>query len=200
MNALILSIVTLLPVNTSPYEYRYFHEAVPLEVDVTRIAVLAPEGLGAGEVGALSEAGLQPQDLTPHPITGWYWASLPSALRTAQGVEETVARMAADQRLRFVTPVFHTGDPDLPQFPTADIIVSFNEGVNGADALAILQSAVPGKVEPAGWEVLPNTYVIHSDLASGTAVLEAANALAVRDDVQFAVPDRVITGRQELIP
>jgi thermitase len=80
------------------------------------------------------------------------------------------------------------------------IFVGFAKGVGDARARAILRAAVPGAVLEPDFARMEGVYRVHTPLTSGFDVLEAANALAARDDVRFAEPDLLLHGVVDNLP
>jgi subtilisin family serine protease len=126
-----------------------------------------------------------------------------SALGVAGGAEvvsgwHVVARdagIAGD----FYSPVF-VDDLGGNTFPTSAMLVGVAEGLTSQEALAIVNRVAPDATIIRQYEFIPGVYLVESGAIDGAEVMTLANRLADQDDVRFAEPDMVFSGRGELIP
>lgn len=178
----------------------HFKTPEPLQLDAGRVALLRTAD-AATPAAALSKAGLS-ADMQSLSIKGWFTAPIIQQARgAAAGVNDvaTAVRTAATARgVRFASPVF-VGDNGGPVIVTPTILMQFAATVSGDRARTIIADAGVGVIEASNWGHMPNTYKISCSLPDGFAVLAAANALALRDDVLFAEPDMLFTGSNEIV-
>ena len=183
------------------YHYRYFKESRALVLDPGRVAVMAPEGRDAGRVhDALSAVGLSGNRAAAHSIRSWAVAGTDGARGVAAGgVERAVDALAAREDVGFASPVFIDGLGG-EMFVTGRVLVRFRDGIDGARIAGLFKDhgfVVGGE---ANWGGMRGAYRATAGSKNGFSVLAAANALAMRDEVLFAEPDMVFTGRGGFTP
>ncbi|MHC4990241.1 MAG: S8 family peptidase, partial [Planctomycetota bacterium] len=91
----------------------------------------------------------------------------------------------------FVSPVFRGRFGPLLVRP--EIFVRFEDGISPRRAEAL--ATIAGEIVETDAAGVPGVYRVRSALATGLAVLDAANTLAALPEVRFAEPDMVVTGR-----
>jgi subtilisin family serine protease len=176
----------------------YFKDRRPLALDPTRIAILADSDRAqAGVLDSVTRVLPTGTRVEPSVVRGWQTA------RHDDGFGSTADVLVAADALtlwpdQFVTPVF--ADEYGPLHPTPWILVQFAERLDHIVVEAILAGADAAAVTIEPFGDLPNAYRVRSAHRNGVDVLSAAERLAQREDVLFAEPDMLATGRFELIP
>lgn len=125
--------------------------------------------------------------------------SRPLIARPGQIAVLQTSRLAADNPVDFVSPVFVDRD-GVTITVTPDILVEFNDDVPAQRAEQILAQANDGDITERDWSEMRGAYRIRSRFKRGEDVLDAANALAEQPEVKFAEPDMIFTGHGSLIP
>jgi len=175
--------------NTEFYHYCR-DQLIPLTLDVSRIGLYTPGGLGAEATDALTRVEIQVSDMTSGTLPGWYYAAVPASKAEVCGVQQIVAALAAEPAFDFVTPVFLEDSGPLRM--TQDIIVQFSSELPQSDAQNILDATQAGEITR---QLLPSTYVVRSPSRNGFTVLDAANHLKEQyPEVTFAEVDAIFTG------
>lgn len=166
---------------SSPSLVRFeYKRAVPLRLDLTRIAVRAAEA---------------PEPDAEALMPGWWLVPTPGVTSLAQ-MRSLVAARTADAAAAFTSPVF-LDDEGGPMALTPDILVRM---AGGSTAMLSAQTLPPGAVVERSWSHLGSMRTIKTGLRNGFSVLSWANALAVRSDVRLAEPDMIFTGEQDFVP
>ncbi len=182
------------------YHRHYWKARIPLRLDGSRIAILQRAGRSAAQRG-VPALGIAPAQVQAWPIAGWSLVPAGDVAREA-GPKELEARIGAllqDDTIDFASPVF-LDDEGGPLIITPDVLIGFGDGVDEAGARAILEQSAPGSIVEAGYGGMNGVFRVRGAARSGLAVLDIANALAQRDDVRYAEPDLIFTGRGGLIP
>jgi len=189
------------PESDTPLGYVYFKEPQVLDQDVSRIAVLGGSSTVADGRDGLRESGaaIDAESATAWPIPGWTIVSTLPQARSARQVRASVERLAAMPQVGFVSPVFR-GAHGGPIIPTSTVLVRFRSSVTARQVESILAECKAGTIVKSDWANLQGAYKIQTAARDGYAVLDIANALAGRDEVIFAEPSFIFTGRGELIP
>ncbi|HKE01819.1 MAG TPA: S8 family serine peptidase, partial [Planctomycetota bacterium] len=197
--ALLFSAQPLLsqPPREEPARYFYFKESRELVRDLARVAVF-DESAGALDA-RLAVLGVDASAVHAWPIRGWALVDVPAERRTTDGVGAWIADLASSGAIAFASPMF-VGLDGGPLFPTRDLVVGFEAGVDAASAEAAISAAAPGMRLDRDWTGMPGVYRWRSSFRSGVDVLAAANALALLPSVTFAAPDMVFTGHGGHIP
>ncbi len=177
--------------------YSYFKDPVPLAVDQTRLAVFSN-----AQAPDLQPFGIPPDALSDHVVSGWSIASLTNLAGGFQAMPEPIqlaGQLVAANAADFVSPVFL--DPrGLPVIVTRDILVRFADGVTPDQARALLADHEAGDILESDKGGIPGLFRIRTRLTSGIDVLNLANMLADRPDVEFAEPDAIFTSVKHLTP
>lgn len=129
------------------------------------------------------------------------------AVRSARGVAgapEAVAGwhvVARDAGIAgdFYSPVF-VDDLGGDTFATSAMLVGVDAALTAQEALAIVQRIAPTATIVKAYEFIPGVFLIESGANDGAEVIRMANRLADQDDVLFAEPDMVFSGRGALVP
>jgi len=197
---LILSRASAEPGPEAGYHRYYWKERVELRLDSSRLAILQIQGRLALQRG-VPALGIAPEQMRAWPIAGWSLAPAVGAARGEgqQDVEARIEALLQDGTIDFASPVFLDDDGN-PLIITPDVLIAFDPNLDGAEARAILENAAPGAIIEAGYGAMPGVYRLRGAARSGLAVLNIANAMALRDDVRYAEPDLIFTGRGGLIP
>lgn len=182
------------------FHYHYFKQRVELAIDETRVAVLASEEAGPAEVnGALSRSGVARSGAEPWPIDGWMLAGASADQRAGRSIEHVVRDLPSDEAVEFASPVFFGADGG-PIIVTPDILVRFREGVDEGRIDQLIGAHAPNAQREKGWGGMSGSYRLTTRYSNGFDVLDAANALAVLPEVEYAEPDVIFTGRGSLTP
>ncbi len=166
--------------------------------DPSRLAVWRcnTEAADLALADALAESGVAVARIEPFILPGWSIVTLGDA----RGVDEaTLATLAADEALDFVSPVFrdHRGDPLIV---TPDILVRFTAAADRAVHAELLLQVGVERVLAADWAGMPGAYRVRHGARDGLSVLAAAAALALQPGVAYAEPDLIVTGRAARLP
>jgi len=183
-----------------PFSYHYFKEQRPLKLDASRVAVLqARQATTDAFNQALVKYGLAPGETHRVPVPRWSLATTPPTNRTESATRDLVSRLASDNSLDFVAPVF-VGDDGGPVIVTPDILIGFEPTTTEQQAEAILAGITNAVILHRNWGNMKGAYHLHTAAKHGLDVLALANQLAERPEVKFAEPDMIFTGHSELIP
>ncbi len=181
-----------------PLSIWYFKTPQPLTLDPTRLALLPEAGLALSDPSAALAAAVPGgAEVEAFTAPGWHLASL------AQPLHDRAALLDAADAIgslgAFVTPVF-LDEYGEPMFPTPHILVQFADGrdVAATRAELVAEGVDVAAVEPFGG--LVGAFRVETVYRNGVDVLLAAERLAQREDVLFAEPDMIATGRFHLIP
>ncbi|MBY0111508.1 MAG: S8 family serine peptidase [Phycisphaerales bacterium] len=182
------------------FTYRYFKESRPLALDVSRVAVFRADGVAARGVGVSIDGLAAPAD-TQLPILTLALLNVAEARRNASAVRSIVsaAGTGADASVEFVSPVF-LGDDGGPLVVTRDVLIGFEPSIAPAQARAIVSQHLDGVILDEAFGDSPGVYRVRATSRDGFEVLAAANAIADLQEVRFAEPDMIFTGRSELVP
>lgn len=196
----LIALVTLTAtpaMGASPFSYRFFKQPRALVLDAGRIALF--DGAGLGDRSALAVRGLDGVAEAQLPITELTLARVAAEARDALSVQALVGEAVRSSDAEFVSPVFF-GEDGGPLVVTRDVLVGFDESVTPVQARALLAAMIEGDVvdEAVGDSV--GVYRVRAHSRNGFEVLDAANAMAERQEVRFAEPDMIFTGRGTLIP
>ena len=166
-----------------------YKQSTALRLDPTRVAVRA--------------ATAPQQDAVPFGKVGggWWLVPTPTSTRSAADVRAFInARVGGVGGVGalsapYTAPVLLSDDGE-PIVPTPDIIVGLVRGNS-----AIAASAVPaGTQVQQPWAALGSMRRARTTLRNGFAVIDAANALAVRPEIRLAEPDMIFTGTSDFTP
>ncbi len=194
------------------YHYSFYKESIPVTLDASRIAVFmkADQAVNPAERQAglaniadrLNKFGIDAQALTAHDVRGWTYAAIPNAARDLNGqqdqAENTVAQIAADGAVDFVSPVFN--DDHGPRIVTQNILIGFPPEMSKAHADAIIAQMNAGEILDRDYETQPNMYRVRANSRDGFQVLDLANQIALRPEVTFAEPEMIFSVTPYLIP
>ncbi len=181
------------------FHYRYFKDSLPLSLEVERIAVYE-EGQesrdGFGQDFALF--GLSNADLKNHSWKDWATLSVPAHQQNENAVLGLVANLAANADVDFVSPIFRN---ELgPVIVTRDLLIGFHEKTPVERRRQIVQELAPGAILDEDFAGNPGLFRVRTETRDGLVVLELANLLADLDEVEFAEPDFIFTGKTDLTP
>ncbi len=181
--------------------YYLFDTPVALDLNPRQVAVLRS---GASARAAVANtlttiAGVAPDAVEAFPIEGWSIGHLDPTQRASSDIRQMTDDLANDNSITFASPVF-VGLDGGPVIITQDILVQFADTVSHDDAAQTLAELGAGEVLEDSFGGIDNAYRVRSLSRSGFDVLEAANRLAVRDDVVFAEPDVMFTGTSAQAP
>ena len=185
-----------------PEHYYYlFDTPVALELDPRQIAVLRTEQTTRAAIAEplTRITGVAPDAIEAWPIPGWSIGHLDATQRASADVRQMTDNLSDDPSVAFASPVF-LGSDGGPVIITQDILVQFVPSVSAADAEQTLAELGVGIVTEHDFGGLDNTCRVRSLSRSGFDVLDAANRLAERQDVIFAEPDVIFTGRSAQAP
>lgn len=178
----------------SPHHYYFQKQRRELRLDPTRLAVMRSPGAVRAAAG-LPTLNLAEGQLEAHAVTGWSLAPVDPA----QPAADLAARAAAAPGVEFVSPVY-IDDMGGPMFVTPLLIVAFEPGIDDERIAELLDAAGAGQIIQRDWSGMPGVYTISPAARTGDALLATANALSLQQDVRFAEPDMIFTGRGGLIP
>lgn len=181
---------------------RYFKERRAMSLDTTRVAIFDGGGGRLADSGAapvLVAAGLDVDREKKSVIGGWTLVPPAADQSAAVEIDKLISTVAGSATVDFISPVF-VGDDGGPLIVTPDILVKFSDGMTRDQVGRILDLLGAGAIVDERFGGMANTYRVRSASRDGFEVLAAANRLAERDDVVFAEPDMVFTGRGSLIP
>jgi len=199
---MLAAVIMLIPTAAEgEWTYTYFKDVRPLTtLDTYRIAVLDPTPSPLTSSARLIELRARQKGGVPSKApagdlgNGWVFLDLtgtPSAgdpEAVAALAEEIANDPAGDE---FVSLIFLFGDQAA--FVTPRIHVGFQDGVSLATVQQILGDAGVGDILKSDW-IRPNIFIADAGTRSGTAALNAANALAQLPEVYFAAVDWGLTG------
>lgn len=192
---------TLAPGASGQYVRYYFDEPLELQLDVTQIAVCneQPQEHADERTRLLRDTDIVGVDYESVPIRGWALAQVAAEARSEAGIEDLVANLTATMRTSFIAPVF-IDDFGGPLIPTRDIFVKFHDDVEPDAADRVLAGMKSITVVARDYGGFARLYRLQSNSRNGFDVLNIANLLAERPDVEFAEPDMIFTGRSHIIP
>ncbi|MCB9847649.1 MAG: S8 family serine peptidase [Phycisphaeraceae bacterium] len=180
-----------------PEHYYYvFDTPTALTIDPRQVAV---QRSAAASRAAINEplsriAGVAADAVEMWPIPGWSIGHLDTTQRSSVDLRQMTDDLADDPSIEFASPVFIGADGG-PIIVTQDLLVQFDPSVSADDAEQTLAELGAGVVLEHGFGGIDNACRVRSLARSGFDVLDAANRLAQRDDVVFAEPDMIFTGR-----
>lgn len=174
--------------------YTYYKRPQLLTLDVTRLAIQPKSNV---ETPAFE--GLSGDEDVSLPIAGWRVAKTVDSHQSNDRILQMVATAASSPGVSFVSPVFR-GASGGSMVVLPELIVGFAENVDGQTAQALLDQVGAGEVIARHWSGMNNVYRLRSAERNGFDVLAAANRLAESDQVLFAEPNMLFTGRGGLIP
>jgi hypothetical protein len=164
-------------------------EHSPDQLDAATTDKLA-SGLAAGGLG-----GGKVEQFKPH---GWGRVSLPDKASRGAAVSghdrmRQLSEIAlANSDVVFASPVLRAKNGD-DVIVTGDLLVAFNTGVSEADQKRILAS-IPHHGATTAKKIGHRTHwTVSTTMRNGVDVLDAANALAERPEVNYAEPNFVLT-------
>ena len=182
------------------YHRYYFKQKLSLALDASRIAVLQEAGAQNFPDAGLALHGVMPEDIAPHPIRNWSFATVANQQRQVPAdIEQLVDALAQEPGSVYYSPVFFD-DLGGPLIVTPYILVGFNQDLRPEQAEAILFASGAGEIVDADWGNMPNVFRLRSRAKNGFRVLDDANSLALLDEVRFAEPDMIFSGRSSIIP
>lgn len=157
--------------DTPSHHYYYFKESIPLNLDVTRVALSSRRiGFNQSLDRTLARVGILPQEVSQTPHRKWMHARVPAKSHTAPAVEQLVNKLARDRNVAFVSPIFldRYGEPITI---TEDIIVRFSDDFSKAHAIDVLRQAARGQISERPWANMPNVYRLSCSTRNGFIVL-----------------------------
>jgi len=184
----VLSLLVASGLQAQEFQRYHFKKPVELQLDPTRLAIRD----GGAPAGYVQKAGS-----FQYPLPQWKLVDGQNANMDAGMVRTSVKSIASRGQVGFVSPVF-IDDFGGPTVVTQDILIGVKETIPAAQARAIV--ARYGDVIEEGIGGMPNGYKVRSHSRSGAEVLEQANELARMEEVEFAEPDMIGTGRYGLVP
>lgn len=157
-----------------------YKQSTALRLDPTRVAV---------------RAATAPQQDAVALIKGWWLIPTPTTTRSAAEVRAFISARVVAPSAPYTAPVLLSDDGE-PIVPTPDILV----GLVRANS-AIAPNAVPAGTQlQQPWAALGSMRRARTTLRNGFAVIDAANALAVRPEIRLAEPDMIFTGTSDFTP
>jgi hypothetical protein len=192
--------VTALSAQAQWHYYYYFKEPQPLVLDVSRVAVFAPEGGTTASIAkALPAQRVSIRDVRASVIPRMSIAHVSDSMRSEENVSAIIESLPESSDVAFVSPVFLDARGE-PTIITQHLHVGFYENVDPQQAEAVLTTMGAGVIEQRDWSRMKGVYRIASGLRNGFDVLELANRLAQLPEVTFAEPDMIVRVRKELYP
>jgi subtilisin family serine protease len=174
----------------------HFKERQSLRLEGMRLAFSVEPGTPESVViAAIRRVGVDPATVKDSALTGWRTGEVVAASRS---VDDAVETLAAQPGIAAASPVFQ-GFDGLAFWPTPNIVVGFRPEATMAEREAILRATGAESWEYR-WHIMPDVAYVRLKVRDGSAVIEIANALAVRGEVAFAESDMIGTGRHQLIP
>lgn len=161
-----------------------------LAVDPGHLAVYEPEATRGEIAAALSPVG--PVTIEAWPVRGWWLVGLADG--DPRHAELALERLTREGRVDFVSPV-RTGLDGGPVFATPDLLLRFRAGTPESVRESVFASLAGFSLVETRFGDMDDAYRLHSSSPDARVVIAAAEALARRDDVRFAEPDCVFTGR-----
>ncbi len=182
------------------YYYHSFSEQLALKIDSTQIAIFQreEEAMETRSKG-FPRLGIEAASIKPHVINGWSLVAVSrTLLETMGGMEAIVEAFAIQREVEFASPVF-IDNFGGPMFLTSSILISFQKWI-----LPDMHAALLGKeglnIEKDYGAAGVILVRFDDEIKNGFEALALANSLAQNQDILFAEPDMVITGRSNLIP
>jgi subtilisin family serine protease len=178
----------------SSLQFPYYKTFRTVEVDTTRVAVWqnpmrASASLGAAELDLLS--------VERHAIRGWQLGEIRYIRRTEVGARVVLEEVAENRQVDFVSPVLFDA-AGAPLLITPDVFVKFARGTSPESAARQLQAF--GTLVESSAGGMNDVYRIRSFSRNGYEVLAQASEIAQWDDVVFAEPDTIFSGRGSYTP
>jgi hypothetical protein len=194
------AVVEAMPIAAEHYYY-VFDTPKALEINSRQIATLRSGQTTRAELAEplTRIAGIAPDAIEISPVEGWSIGHMNATQRSSTDLRALTDNLAEDPSITFASPVF-VGSDGGPVIITQDILVQFDPAISLDDAQQTLAELGIGEVQDQAFGGLENAYRVRSLSRSGFDVLEAANRLAVREDVIFAEPDVIFTGRSAQAP
>lgn len=168
----------------SQFTYSHFKIPIPLDVDVSMIAVFnldeTPEvpSFAKGKTNAFSLSS----------VPGFAYVKTTQKMQTLFAVERVVDKLLVDANYDFVSPVF-LGEGGLPYIPTQDLLVMRTPESNQEVVETLLSSH--GVILDVDFSGMERVYRVRTTLTDGRAVLALANELAANDMFAFAESDAI---------
>jgi len=203
-NPLFLVVVLCILSTTSlaEWHYYYFDQKQLLTLDTAWVAVFSQSedflNQNSSSSGSLLNS-LDSNNVEHLSVAGWYLLPTSSTSKTDSGIQTMVRALIADTSVEFSSPVF-IGLDGGPVIVTPHILMRFHDGITAEQAERILQNENVGTIIDRNWGNMNGAYRIQSKATNGIDVLAAANKLAEREEVKFAEPDMVFSGRTTLFP
>lgn len=185
-----------------PEHYYYvFDTPTALTINPRQVAVRRSSQALRSDLSEPMEriASVAPDAIEAWPIQGWSIGHLDATQRSSANLRQMTDDLADDPTIEFASPVF-VGLDGGPVIITQDLLVQFAPEVTQDEAEQTLAELGAGIVSEHGFGGLENACKVRSLSRSGFDVLDAANRLAQRDDVIFAEPDVIFTGRSAEAP
>jgi subtilisin family serine protease/Tol biopolymer transport system component len=173
---------------TTPLERYYFKEPLPLVLDTEHVGVRAPAGIDPARL----PSALDPAGIEELAAAGWRLIRLREPV-TPESIDALLEQLAAAPDFDFVSPVFR--DEFGPHLVTPQILIRFESSIERTNAELVLENAVPGAVFEVDWAGMSGAYRVQTSERNGLKLLDTANKLARRMDVEFAEPDFLFTAR-----
>ena len=184
----------------SQYYYYYFKTKRPLQIDVTKVALLQ-RNLQKSSVspGKFEKYGIQDANIKSWPISGWSLAETPSVARSDKEVRGLVLQIAEEKTADFISPLF-INERGNKIIITQDVFVGFNSDVSQKDIQNILANYNSIIIEEQNYSGINNVYKLKCLPRDGLLALNIANQLAELPEVKFAEPAVIFEGKHTIIP
>lgn len=175
----------------------HFQEPEEMQVAPDSIAVYSDAKSALEVASALGQLPADVERVEPWPIPGWWLVHLRQP--AARPLSEVIAAAAGAVGIDFASPVL-MGTDGGPVFFGSDVLVGFERSLSAADVRIRLDGVAGAVVIEEDFGGMPLTYRLRVHTRSGIEALGLANNLAQRDDVLFAEPDWIFTGRGGHLP
>jgi subtilisin family serine protease len=169
-----------------------FKDSETLRVNTGSIAVRADANSPLQLTAALSGLPVAIERVESWPIPGWWLVHLRQPV--SRPLSEVIAAAAGTAGIDFASPVL-VGADGGPVFFGSDVLVGFERSLSAANVQDALNGISGAVVVEQNFGGMPLTYRLRVSTRNGIEALGLANTLAQRDDVLFAEPDWIFTGR-----
>lgn len=183
------------------FEYHYFKTPVTLTPIGAQLAVHSASLRSSDQIAAgFEKAELNISKIDALPITGWSVATTIQPAADQQDLRNRINQWLASNDSGYISPVFQGNDGGQVMV-APQLLISFDPDTNSQQAEALIRDQCGSSCTIELIDAVQNLYKVKLPAArSGLAILEHANALAVRDLIRLAEPDMIFTGHSSLIP